>query len=162
MSQCCSHKRAINEANQAWRESNRRLSTEPTAAQKKPKVERLRAILPEVWELMRPRRGLLALGFGLMVINRVSGLVLPYSTKFLIDSVIAKHHVELLQRLVTVVLTATIIQGITSFSLTQLLSKAAQRLIAELRQKVQAHISHLPVAFYDANKTGNLVSRIMT
>ncbi len=125
-------------------------------------AQRLRTVLPAVWELMRPRRGLLALGFVLMVINRVSGLVLPYSTKFLIDSVIAKHHVELLRRLVLIVLSATIIQGITSFALTQLLSKAAQRLIAELRQKVQAHISHLPVAFYDSNKTGTLVSRIMT
>ena len=125
-------------------------------------ARRLRTVLPAVWELMRPRRGLLALGFVLMVINRVSGLVLPYSTKFLIDSVIAKHHVELLRRLVLVVLTATIIQGITSFSLTQLLSKAAQRLIAELREKVQVHISHLPVSFYDSNKTGTLVSRIMT
>ncbi len=111
---------------------------------------------------MRPRRGLLALGFLLMIVNRVSGLVLPYSTKFLIDSVIAKHHIELLRRLVLVVLLATVIQGITSFALTQLLSKAAQRLIAELRQKVQTHISHLPVAFYDSNKTGTLVSRIMT
>ena len=99
-------------------------------------AQRLRTVLPAVWELMRPRRGLLALGFVLMVINRVSGLVLPYSTKFLIDTVIAKHHVELLRRLVLVVLSATIIQGITSFALTQLLSKAAQRLIAELRQKV--------------------------
>src|SRR5450432_4811237 len=124
--------------------------------------ERLRTVLPAVWDLMRPRRGLLALGFLLMVINRVSGLVLPYSTKFLIDTVIAKHHVELLRRLVLVVLSATIIQGITSFALTQLLSKAAQRLITELRRKVQVHISHLPVSFYDSNKTGTLVSRIMT
>jgi ABC-type multidrug transport system fused ATPase/permease subunit len=111
---------------------------------------------------MRPRRGLLTLGFLLMIVNRVSGLVLPYSTRFLIDSVIAKHHIELLRRLVLTVLCATIIQGITSFSLTQLLSKAAQRLIAELRQKVQIHISRLPVAFYDSNKTGMLVSRIMS
>ena len=123
---------------------------------------RLRTIIPEVWELLRPRRALLALGFLFMVINRVSGLVLPYSTRFLIDTVIAKRHVELLGRLVFLVLLATVIQGITSFSLTQLLSKAAQRLIAELRQKVQAHISHLPVAFYDSNKSGTLVSRIMT
>src|ERR1700688_3720771 len=137
-------------------------SSRTPARPKRPARERLRAILPEVWELFRPRRGVLALGFLLMVINRVSGLVLPYSTKFLIDSVIAKHHVELLRRLVTVVLTATIIQGITSFALTQLLSKAAQRLIAELRERVQVHISHLPVAFYDSNKTGTLVSRIMT
>lgn len=129
---------------------------------KPPKIQRLRAVLPEVWELMRPRRGLLALGFLLMLMNRVSGLVLPYSTKFLIDNVISKHHIEQLRSLVLLVLGATLIQGITSFSLTQLLSKAAQRLIAELREKVQTHISRLPVAFYDANKTGNLVSRIMS
>ncbi|MGA2388283.1 MAG: ABC transporter ATP-binding protein [Candidatus Sulfotelmatobacter sp.] len=132
------------------------------AEQKVPKVERLRAILPEVWKLMRPRRGLLALGFALMVINRVAALVLPYSTKFLIDTVIAKHHMDKLEPLVLVVLGATLVQGVTSFSLTQSLSKAAQRLITELRQQVQAHISRLPVAFYDVNKTGALVSRIMT
>lgn len=111
---------------------------------------------------MRPRRGLLALGFVLMLINRVASLVLPYSTKFLIDVVINKHQIDRLKPLVFVVLGATLIQGITSFSLTQLLSKAAQRLIAELREKVQVHISRLPVAFYDSNKTGNLVSRIMS
>ncbi|HUD65324.1 MAG TPA: ABC transporter ATP-binding protein [Candidatus Sulfotelmatobacter sp.] len=118
--------------------------------------------MPEVWKLMRPRRGLLALGFALMVINRLAGFVLPYSSKFLIDDVVGKHHTELLRPLVFSVLAATLIQGVTSFSLTQLLSKAAQRLIAELRQEVQKHISRLPVAFYDANKTGALVSRIMT
>jgi len=111
---------------------------------------------------MRPRRGLLALGFVLMVINRLAGFVLPYSSKFLIDDVVGKHHTEILRPLVFSVLGATLIQGVTSFSLTQLLSKAAQRLIAELREEVQKHISRLPVAFYDANKTGALVSRIMT
>ncbi|MBZ5681152.1 MAG: ABC transporter ATP-binding protein/permease [Acidobacteriia bacterium] len=111
---------------------------------------------------MRPRRGLLALGFVLMLINRVAGLVLPYSTKFLIDTVISKHHIDQLRPLVLLVLAATLIQGITSFSLTQLLSKGAQQLIAELRQKVQVHVSRLPVSFYDSNKTGNLVSRIMS
>ena len=119
-------------------------------------------VLPIVWELIRPRRGLLALGFFLMAINRVSGLVLPYSTRFLIDSVIIKHHVGLLKPLVLTVLGATVVQGITSFSLTQLLSKAAQRLIAELRVKVQAHVGRLPVAYYDSTKTGTLVSRIMS
>src|SRR6201997_1410211 len=125
-------------------------------------AKRLRAVAPVVWELMRPRKKLLALGFVLMAINRVSGLVLPYSTRYLIDSVITKHHIQLLRPLVLTVLAATVVQGITSFSLTQLLSKAAQRLIAELREKVQKHISRLPVSFYDANKTGNLVSRIMS
>jgi ABC-type multidrug transport system fused ATPase/permease subunit len=122
----------------------------------------LKAVWPEVWKLMRPRRGLLALGFVLMVINKVAGFVLPYSSKFLIDNVVTKNQTGLLRPLVLSVLFATLIQGVTSFSLTQLLSKAAQRLITELRQQVQMHISRLPVAFYDANKTGALVSRIMT
>lgn len=138
------------------------MSNDPKPTEKTPKVERLRAILPEVWKLLHPRRWLLLLGFGLMVINRVAALVLPYSTKFLIDTVINKHHMDQLRPLVLTVLAATLIQGLTSFSLTQLLSKAAQRLIAELREQVQVHISRLPVSFYDANKTGNLVSRIMS
>jgi len=111
---------------------------------------------------MRPRRGLLTIGFVLMVINRLAGFVLPYSSKFLIDNVVSRHQIWMLRPLVVAVLVATVIQGITSFSLTQLLSKAAQRLIADLREQVQAHISRLPVSFYDANKTGALVSRIMS
>ena len=126
------------------------------------KMERLKAVWPEVWSLMRPRRGLLAIGFVLMVLNKLAGFVLPYSSKFLIDNVVTRHQTGLLRPLVFAVLTATLIQGVTSFSLTQLLSKAAQRLIADLRQKVQKHVSRLPVNYYDANKTGALVSRIMT
>lgn len=138
------------------------MSSSPKAAAKPFKIQRLKAVWPEVWKLMRPRRGLLALGFVLMVINKIAGFVLPYSSKFLIDNVVGKHQIGLLRPLVLSVLLATLIQGVTSFSLTQLLSKAAQRLIADLRQQVQAHISRLPVAFYDANKTGALVSRIMS
>src|SRR5260370_3056803 len=122
----------------------------------------LEAVLPLVWELVRPRRGLLAVGFVLMAINRVASLVLTYSTRYLIDSVIIKRNIHLLRPLVLGVLLATLIQGITSFSLTQLRAKAAQRLIAELRQKVQAHIGRLAVAFHDSTKSGVLVSRIMT
>jgi ABC-type multidrug transport system fused ATPase/permease subunit len=118
--------------------------------------------LPEVWALVAPRKSLLALGFGLMVINRICGLILPGSTKYFIDDVITKHHYNVLYPLVGAVLTATIVQGVTSYALTQSLSKAAQRLIAELRQKVFSHISRLPVAYYDSNKSGSLVSRIMT
>jgi len=140
-----------------------KLRLSSNSKQPKPaKVQRLKAVLPEVWKLMLPRRGLLLLGFALMVINRLAGFVLPYSSKFLIDDVVGKHHTAMLRPLVTAVLAATLVQGVTSFSLTQLLSKAAQRLIAELRQQVQKHISRLPVAFYDANKTGALVSRIMS
>jgi len=134
----------------------------PTASDGKRKRAKLRAVMPMLWELVRPRMALLGLGFGLMVINRVSGLVLPYSSKFLIDTVIVKHHLDKLKSLVLLVLGATAVQGVTSFALTQLLSKEAQRLIAELRHKVQAHVGRLPVSFYDATKTGTLVSRIMS
>jgi subfamily B ATP-binding cassette protein MsbA len=138
---------------------------DPKRDAKKPKVsqsERLRELWPDLREMILPRRKLLALGLVLMVINRISGLVLPYSTKYLIDDVIGKRRIDLLTPLVLTVLTATLIQGVTSFTLTQLLSKAAQRLIAELRQKVQQHIGRLQVAYYDSNKSGVLVSRIMT
>jgi ABC-type multidrug transport system fused ATPase/permease subunit len=121
-----------------------------------------RKILPEIWTLIRPRRWLLALGFVLMVINRVCGLVLPASTKFLVDGVLVKRQAEKLPWIVGAVLLATGIQAITSFSLTQLLSKAAQRMIADLRMQVQQHIGLLSVSFYDATRTGVLVSRIMT
>jgi ABC-type multidrug transport system fused ATPase/permease subunit len=143
-------------------ESNRRLSSASKPDAKKFQMDRLKAVWPEVWKLMRPRRGLLAVGFVLMVCNKLAGFVLPYSSKFLIDNVVAKHQTGLLRPIVFAVLLATVVQGVTSFSLTQLLSKAAQRLIAELRQQVQAHVSRLPVTYYDSNKTGALVSRIMS
>jgi ABC-type multidrug transport system fused ATPase/permease subunit len=124
--------------------------------------ERLRVLWPDIWALIRPRRGLFIAGFFLMVINRVSGMVLPASTKFVIDDVIGKRQVDLLAPIVLAVVAATLVQGATSYGLTQLLSKAAQRLIAELRCKVQSHVGRLPVAYYDGNKTGALVSRIMS
>src|SRR6476646_9194553 len=129
---------------------------------KKPVAQTFRAVWPDLWALIRPRRALLGLGLVLMAINRVSGLVLPASTKFLVDDIILKHRTRLLLPLVGAVLGATLVQGATSFSLTQLLSKEAQRLIAELRRKVQAHVGRLPVAYYDSNKTGTLVARIMS
>ena len=123
--------------------------------------EHLRTAWPLLKELVRPRRGLIALGFLLMIINRVCGMVLPVSTKFLVDNVIGKQQHDLLGPLIMGVFGATIIQGVTSFTLTQLLSKEGQRLIAELRRKVQEHVGRLPVAYYDATKSGSLVSRIM-
>ncbi len=111
---------------------------------------------------MKPRRLLLGGSFVLMIVNRASGLVLPGSTKPLIDKVMYGHQmrhaaVDRGHRAVR-----DDLQGVTSYALTQLLSKAGQRLIAELRMQVQAHIGRLPVAFYDENRTGTLVARIMT
>ncbi|HTS04307.1 MAG TPA: ABC transporter ATP-binding protein [Candidatus Eisenbacteria bacterium] len=138
------------------------MSSPSKEADKPPKIQRLKAVLPEVWKLMLPRKGLLAVGFVLMLINKLAGFVLPYSSKFLIDNVVTRHQTGLLRPIVVAVLAATVVQGITSFSLTQLLSKAAQRLIADLREQVQVHISRLPVSFYDTNKIGVLVARIMS
>jgi len=128
---------------------------------KKRSSERLRDLWPDIKELIRPRRGMLALGFLMMAIGTPCGLVLPASTKYLVDDVIGKKQIHLLLPLVMVVMAATVIRGITSYGQTQLVSKAGQRLIAELRRKVQTHVAHLPVAYYDANKTGTLVARIM-
>ncbi len=123
---------------------------------------RLRDLWPDIWALVRPRRGLLALGFVLMLINRLSGLVLPASTKFLVDDILIAGNLSLLVPLISAVAGATVIQGATSFSLTQLLSKEAQRLITEMRRRVQEHVGRLPIGYYNANKTGSLVSRIMS
>ncbi len=120
-----------------------------------------KAVWPDIKELVRPRKGQLLLGLALIVISRSAGLVLPSSTKVLIDDVLGKNRPELLGPLILAVLGATALQAVTSFWLTQLLSKSAQRLIAELRCKVQAHVLRLQVAYFDSNKTGQLVSRIM-
>jgi subfamily B ATP-binding cassette protein MsbA len=132
------------------------------AKPKRPVTERLRDLWPDIWALVRPRRKLLLIGFLLIIVSRLCGLVLPASTRYLIDDVIGKHQPDLLLRLVLAVVAATAIQGVASFSLTQLLSIEGQRLIAELRRKVQAHIGRLPVTYFDANKSGQLVSRIMS
>lgn len=134
----------------------------PGAAGKSTKPKFDWKLLPDVLALLKPRRGILALGFVLMIVNRTSGLILPASTKYLVDDVINKKQMHLLLPIVTAVIAATIIQGLTSYALTQLLSKSSQRMITELRIKVQAHVGRLPVSFYDANKTGVLVSRIMS
>jgi ABC-type multidrug transport system fused ATPase/permease subunit len=136
--------------------------TEKSTKPKKKQSETLREIWPDLREMILPRRGLLAFSFLLMIINRVSGLVLPTSTRFMIDNVINKKQLNLLTPLVLGIVLATLVQGVTSFSLTQLLSKTGQRLIAELRRKVQRHVGLLPVTYYDANKSGVLVSRIMS
>jgi ABC-type multidrug transport system fused ATPase/permease subunit len=102
------------------------------------------------------------LGLLLMSINRLAGLALPASPKYFFDDVVGKHKTSLLLPLVLIVIAATIVQGVTSFSLTQLLSKSAQRMISDMRKRIQAHIGRLPVAFYDSHKTGELVSRIMS
>ncbi len=119
-------------------------------------------IYRDLRDLVWPRRNLFVVGLVLVFINRAAGLVLPGSTKYLIDDVVQKHRQELLIPIVAAVGVAVLIQAVTSYSLIQLLSTSAQRLIADMRIRVQEHIGRLPVRYYDGNKTGALVSRIMS
>jgi subfamily B ATP-binding cassette protein MsbA len=113
-------------------------------------------------ELVRPRRSKLALGFLLMLINVATSMVLPTAPQYVLDNIVTHKQYWLLTPLVLIVFSATVIQALTSFSLTQLLSKEGQRLIAQLRRQVQEHVGRLSVAYYDATKSGALVSRIMS
>ena len=128
---------------------------------RKPNLKRL---WPQVWALIAPRKGLLLAGMCLMAINRVAGLVMPYTSKPLLDKVLNAAHPQpqLLPMYIALVFGAMLVQALTSFSLTQLLSKAGQRLIAELRRQVQRHVGLLSVSYYDENRTGTLVARIMS
>ncbi len=109
-----------------------------------------------------PRKNKLAIGLILIIISRLSGLVLPYASKYLMDEIIAKKQIDMLQTFLIIVAGAILIQAVTSYVLTQLLSVEAQHLISVLRAKVQRQILKLPVRFFDNNKSGALVSRIMS
>jgi len=134
---------------------------QPDLPKRKPSLKK---IWPQIKSLVAPRIGLLIAGMGLMVVNRVALLVMPYISKPLMDKVLNQNHPhpELLPGIIAVVFAAMVVQAITSFSLTQLLSKAGQRLIAEMRRQVQRHVGLLSVSYYDENRTGTLVARIMT
>ena len=97
-----------------------------------------------------------------MIPNRLAGLVVPGSSKYLIDNVIGRGEARLLVPLAAAVGAATLVQAATSFALAQLLGVAAQRAITDMRRSVQAHVERLPVRFFDSTKTGVLISRIMT
>ena len=112
--------------------------------------------------IMWPRRKILMLGLFLIFINRFAGLVLPGSTKFLIDDVLVRKDTELLNLLLLAVGVAIFFQASTSFFLTRLLSVEAQHLISQLRVQAQKQIVRLPIKFFDNSKSGELVSRIMT
>src|SRR5512147_1256594 len=132
------------------------------AEEKKRKAPPFKVVMRDAADLVRARRGRLALGFGLLAVNRICGLVLPGTTKFLLDEVIGKGHRELLGRLVLAAGGATLIQAVTSFALSQILGRAAQRSITEMRREVQRHAGQLPVAYFDQTKAGALLSRVMT
>lgn len=109
-----------------------------------------------------PRRNQLFLGLFLIIISRLSGLILPGASKYLIDDVIPSNDLNMLKWLIIAVVASIVVQSVTSYALTQILSVEAQHLIAKLRSQVQKHIIKLPIRYFDNAKTGELVSRIMT
>ncbi len=115
----------------------------------------------ETRALIAAHRGRLALGLVLMLVSRVAGLVLPATSKILIDDVIGARRVDLLWPIAVAGGIATLVQAGTGFALSQVLGVAAQRAINEMRKVVQAHVGRLPVRYYDATQTGVLISRIM-
>ena len=118
--------------------------------------------LEEARALIWKHRHRLLLGLALMVINRLAGLVLPITSKYLMDDVITKGNWDLLPTLVMAAGTATLVDTVTSFANSQVLGVAAQRAITDMRKDVEAHVMRLPVRYFDSTKTGVLISRIMT
>ena len=115
----------------------------------------------EASALLQQHRKALALGLGLMVVSRAAGFVLPASTKFLIDRVIGRHQAQLLLPLALAVGLATLLQAVTSYANSQVVSVAAQRAIMTMRQRVQDHILHLPIRYFDSTKSGIIIARVM-
>jgi ABC-type multidrug transport system fused ATPase/permease subunit len=128
--------------------------------------EKKKPLNAEVWRearsLVWAHRRYLSIGFVLMIISRLAGLVLPASTKFVVDDVLAGGRADLLVPIAAVVGVATLIQAATTFSLSQVISVTAQRAITEMRRRVQAQVVRLPVGFFDSTQSGVLISRIMT
>ena len=149
----------MHSADRPSRGVGRALAADLTAKRPKPKLKK---VLPEVWKLIVPRRWLIAGSFVLMVVNRLCSLVLPISSRPFINDVMKQGKMRELPHIIAAVAGAVFFQAITSYALTQLLSTEGQKLISQLRMQVQAHIGRLPVAFYDENRTGTLVARIMT
>ncbi len=129
---------------------------------KKKKKISVRVVLRDAGELVAARRGRLALGLGLLIVNRLSGLVLPGMPRYLLDEVVGKGRRELLPLLVGASAAAAVVQGVTSFSISQVLGKAAQRSITEMRRRIQRHVGRLSVNYFDQTKVGSLLSRVMT
>ena len=123
-----------------------------------PKVTMAKAFTTIIW----PRRNLVFIGLGLIVIKSLSGLILPWQSKILLDEVIPKKDMTQLYGLIGIVLGAILVQAVSSFLLTRILSVQAQYLISELRAQVQKKVLSLPISFFDNTKSGALVSRIMT
>ncbi|HEY7770920.1 ABC transporter ATP-binding protein [Longimicrobium sp.] len=129
---------------------------------KKQNALRSAAAWREARALMWQHRRYLGIGLALMVVSRLAGLVPAASSKYLIDEVVGKGRGSLLVPLAGAVLAATLVQGVTSFALSQVISVTAQHAITGMRRRVQRHITRLPIRYFDNTQVGVLVSRVMT
>jgi len=116
----------------------------------------------EARQILWRHRVYLGIGLAVMLVNRLAGLVLPATSKILIDDVVGKHEGQYLVPLALAAGAATLVQAVTSFALSQVLGVTAQRAITDMRREVEAHVIRLPVRFFDSTKSGVLISRIMT
>ena len=132
------------------------------ATANEPKREKRMTWKRAFWQFIWPRRKNVLIGLVLIIVSRAAGLVLPGSTKYLMDNVVAHHDMGMLKILLIAVGASLVVQSVTSYVLTQLLSVEAQLLISQLRTQVQRKILSLPIGFFDSTKSGALVSRIMT
>ena len=130
-------------------------------ADKKPKPNYSNAWI-EARRLVWQHRSRLALGLALMLINRLAGLVLPWSSRYLVDQVMLQRRADLLGIIAAAVAGATVVQAVSSFGLSQILGVAAQRAITDMRKSIQSFVLRLPISYFDSTKTGILISRIMT
>jgi len=138
----------------------------PLAARTDDPAKKKKVDYSNAWQeartLILARRGRLAAGLALMLVNRLAGMVLPATSKYLIDDVVGKQRADLLVPLALIAGAATLVQAATTFTLSQILGVAAQRAITDMRRRVEAHVARLPVRYFDSTKSGVLISRIMT
>ena len=138
------------------------MATNKSTSEPGPKQVSLRKSIPAIWELVRPHRWTLSAAMVLILLSRLARIILPISTKYLMDVIIVRHQIGMLPFLAAMAACAIVIDAIAYFSAAQLLAKAAEELITELRKQVQTHIAHLSISYFDNTLTGTLVSRVMT
>lgn len=143
----------------ASRDVEKNAKDDPPVSKPGPKMS---VAVSEIWKLIRPRKWSLAGSFLLILTNRFCSFVVPVSSRYLINNVMYRHEMDKLPLIVGAVVGATFAQAGTTYVLDRYLGLTGQRVIAELRTQVQAHIGRLPISFYDENRIGVLVARIMT
>src|ERR1043165_443308 len=131
------------------------------AEEKKKKKVNYSGAWAEAKKIIWNARWRLLVGSILMLVSRLAGMVLPASMKFIADTIFLPQPYQYIKWIAVAIGAATLIQGVTSFSLSQILGVAAQRAITNMRKAVQAHVERLPISYFDSTQSGQLISRVM-